>query len=1085
MGRKIPNARLLNQKNLRQQATFVEAKQCENVITRETEETIESLTNEDIQLIPIDSGETINAPNEPSTSNDLIAKLKSLFSKHYNDISNADLSERKYLTRFSGKSDTTCLSAINTVISDFITNKDDITFWNINCIQYSAAAALLEYSGRLKECTKQRKTPVKRSWEIQAETQINAIRRKMSYITVMLKSNDRSSMMTTKQRKIEATVKKICGNLKPETLKAKLATLNHQLKVCMVKLKDDRKKSERSRMNSMFNQNQKRVFRNWRGKDIEVKDTPSSSDIRNFWSEIWEKTHPVNLDNSWYNKLKNSYCNDVQVKKYELTEEIFKHVISKMANNKAPGPDRITSYWLKNLHTLHEHLLSLLQKAFQNEIEIPAWLVTSMTVLLPKNTDTHQAKNYRPIACLNTTYKLFTGILNTFIEDHCTYNNIITLEQAGGKKGSWGCIDQLLINKMIMDEVRVHRRNLFVMYFDYRKAFDSISHTWLFEALKLAKVPEQITNVIKSLTIKWSTKVGLQTKETSSITDIIRYLTGLLQGDCLSLLLFILCINPLSHLLNNECEGYLVGPSGTRNTKITNLLFVDDLKTYSTSKSSAMKQLEIITGFTNDIGMQFGEDKCAYVNIEKGMRKQLCNPIKLNGLKLNELKEEDSYKYLGMDEDIGYQGELTKDKVKKEYYRRVKKIWRSELYSKNKITAHNIFATPIFTLTFGILNWTKDEIHQIDVQTRKILTYTGNFHRNSSVDRLYTLRNDGGRGLNSIYDIFVTRLIALHTHLLDTSRVNKYIQLVMHHEENHLVRISNEFRSAMKVNNIETNVSSHVKNIIKKEHKLAYEQKIQHGYVQKQQKSVSGYNKSLTNKWLSRTGTISHSEGYIFAIQEQEITTKALQAKREHGNNPDFDKKCRYCHSKTEDIFHLLCSCECLSSSMYLPMRHNEVAKVVYNAIIQHHFKEHPYIQPPPVWKNNHIELWWDTYVPTVPKVKHNKPDIVIWNNNEKTCMILDICVPLDCNVHEQEKKKMDTYAPLIVGLLRLYPQFKYEVIPLVIGATGLVTNSLVKYLKVIIDNDKNVLKLITKMQVKSLIGSMRVLKSALSLRKS
>ena len=59
------------------------------------------------------------------------------------------------------------------------------------------------------------------------------------------------------------------------------------------------------------------------------------------------------------------------------------------------------------------------------------------------------------------------------------------------------------------------------------------------------------------------------------------------------------------------------------------------------------------------------------------------------------------------------------------------------------------------------------------------------------------------------------------------------------------------------------------------------------------------------------------------------------------------------------------------------------------------------------------------------------------------------------------------------------------EVVPLVVGATGLVTDSLVKYLKKIIESDKEVEKVITSMQVKALIGSMRVLKSCLSMRAS
>ena len=169
-------------------------------------------------------------------------------------------------------------------------------------------------------------------------------------------------------------------------------------------------------------------------------------------------------------------------------------------------------------------------------MEVPEWLATSMTNILPKNADSHLAKNYRPIACQNITYKLYTGIFNHFLYDHCSTNNIITVEQAGGKKGVLGYTDQLLINKMILDEVRFNRRTLFVMWFNYKKAFDSIPHQWFLEALKLAKIPDMLLNAISNLTEKWATKVYLRTNGTASITDTIHYLTGVLQGDCLSYL---------------------------------------------------------------------------------------------------------------------------------------------------------------------------------------------------------------------------------------------------------------------------------------------------------------------------------------------------------------------------------------------------------------------------------------------------------------------------------------------------------------------------------------------------------------------
>ena len=119
-----------------------------------------------------------------------------------------------------------------------------------------------------------------------------------------------------------------------------------------------------------------------------------------------------------------------------------------------------------------------------------------------------------------------------------------------------------------------------------------------------------------------------------------------------------------------------------------------------------------------------------------------------------------------------------------------------------------------------------------------------------------------------------------------------------------------------------------------------------------------------------------------------------------------------------------------------------------------------------------YIEIWWDTIIKTVPIVHHNKPDIVVWLKKENKCFIIDICVPLDENVHKQEKIKIDNYTLLKIGLSRLYPNYTYELVPIVLGATGLVTNSLVNYMSNIFTKNET-LEIIPKLQQKALIGSM------------
>ena len=240
-----------------------------------------------------------------------------------------------------------------------------------------------------------------------------------------------------------------------------------------------------------------------------------------------------------------------------MTFELFTQTLNKIKNNGALGVDLIRCFWIKKLTSTHKSLFNQLKLIYDGDLEMEAWLPLCKTILTPKNAETRNKKNYRPIACLNITYKLYTGMIYSFYEDHCSSNNIVTTEQAGGKKGSWGCTDQLLINKMILEEVVSNRRNLLTMWFDYQKAFDTIPHKWLFKALELAKIPEKLINSVKKLAANWKTKLYLRTTNDTLVTKEIKYNNGLLQGDCLSLMLFILRVNPFSYLLNR-----LPGTSG-------------------------------------------------------------------------------------------------------------------------------------------------------------------------------------------------------------------------------------------------------------------------------------------------------------------------------------------------------------------------------------------------------------------------------------------------------------------------------------------------------------------------------------------
>ena len=164
--------------------------------------------------------------------------------------------------------------------------------------------------------------------------------------------------------------------------------------------------------------------------------------------------------------MKDNYCKDAESKKYKITPTIFKEVFGKMKNNSAPEADLIVPLSVKKVSALHQPIIKVLEKVRTEDIDTPQWLATMRTILLLKNNNTHEPKNYRPIGCQNTLYKVFTSILAYFIQDHCTMNNIIAHEQGGGKPCTWSCIDQLLVNKHITNEVNSKRRNLLCAWLD-------------------------------------------------------------------------------------------------------------------------------------------------------------------------------------------------------------------------------------------------------------------------------------------------------------------------------------------------------------------------------------------------------------------------------------------------------------------------------------------------------------------------------------------------------------------------------------------------------------------------------------------
>ena len=62
---------------------------------------------------------------------------------------------------------------------------------------------------------------------------------------------------------------------------------------------------------------------------------------------------------------------------------------------------------------------------------------------------------------------------------------------------------------------------------------------------------------------------------------------------------------------------------------------------------------------------------------------------------------------------------------------------KSELYAGNLVKGINTWTIGVVRYSAGVLDWTKDDLRQMDSKTRKMLTLCGAFHKRGSFGRLY------------------------------------------------------------------------------------------------------------------------------------------------------------------------------------------------------------------------------------------------------------------------------------------------------------------------------------------------------------
>ena len=451
-----------------------------------------------------------------------------------------------------------------------------------------------------------------------------------------------------------------------------------------------------------------------------------------FWGGIWEKEEVTPML-PWMDNVKEELKTSINtVKEFTIEEERLIKIVKKRKNWTSPGIDGIQNYWWKKFRTAPKTLKRAFERAEVDNNMIPQWWPAGRTVLIQKTKELGDVKNYRPITCLNTSYKLMTGLIGKYMRDHAMENEIWDEGQLGGVEGVLGTVDQLLIDVCIMEEVRSYHRNLAVAYYDYKKAYDKVHHDWMLRVFNWMGIPKNVTALLKALMVKWKTRLEVWNDGQKQVSRWIQIVCGFLQGDSYSPVGFCLTEVPVGKLLKAS-KGYKMGRPGQRNIKRTHSLFIDDLKTYQENHKMLQIVNETIVQASNDTGACYGVSKCAEIIFERGqMVKGEGLEVLHERMKTIDPDENVTYKFLGVEQADGIKTKEVFERIKTEVENRLELLIKTELNDRNLMKAINSKVIPVAEYPMNVCRFSKEELLELDQIIKRQLRKNNMLERQSS-----------------------------------------------------------------------------------------------------------------------------------------------------------------------------------------------------------------------------------------------------------------------------------------------------------------------------------------------------------------
>ena len=376
-----------------------------------------------------------------------------------------------------------------------------------------------------------------------------------------------------------------------------VANLRDRAAVYEKKVDIYKRRCEYRNTNQKFELNRRKFYR-----DLEQGQSQhevSMECIKDFWCKMWE----INTDTTQsFEKYIPEHVPPRESASTFPSLEEFERIIAWLPSWKAAGNDGVFNFFIKKCTPLHGPLYEITKRICLDGATEEDWFYRGLTYLIPKGKP-EKGSDFRPITCMSNLYKLVTKCVTLVAQLLVEERGLLSQNQLGTVRMVEGAKELALTNFAINSE---YNNKLKVAWIDVRKAFDSVDHSYLLKCIKSLNLPDWLGNFVQGIIGKWRLEIrcGQEVVLEKSIKR------GIIQGDSLSPLLFVLCMDPLSRSLNNDFPVLEIKTAGDSGYFTTNhFLFIDDLKLLAQDCATLKKMMDRTQDFMAAVGLEINQEK--------------------------------------------------------------------------------------------------------------------------------------------------------------------------------------------------------------------------------------------------------------------------------------------------------------------------------------------------------------------------------------------------------------------------------------------------------------------------------------------